>query len=311
MRSLNLKVHHCEPPEAVKQSSSVNLIHWIVSLTLTMTFALLLSCKACEKLEPFNVSSPLETKWSRISEWVSSDTGYIGIADVQTIVGTDFFKDFIAKDKGKTFPLFKGFDVETDAGIIVGTGNIIYIGGCFDPNIMTEKILAALKDDGSENVEESYKGYKIYSDKATGNAFTFLEKFLLCQGNIDAIKKLVDDKKAGRIEPPQVETTHPLWLQLNKGSYGPSNLNYMIFAADIDKTMKVKGSTKFSTPEEAAAFAEQLEGIKTIKTVQSIDDPWLTTLINDISVEQSGDIVRVYTSFDVNRLRKVLKGLTK
>lgn len=285
-------------------SSSGTRSFFVKAVTLAVFLAI--SCGSCKRSMPFDPSAPLHKKWEKVSSWVGGEHDYIVISDIAMLSGTDFFKNVFLKNTGKAMSLLKGFNVETDVGIAVFTGGLMYLGGRFDEDAVIQKIRSLLAEDNASLSIEGFKGWKIYTESPSGSSFVFLEDHLLCFGRTEDLRSLLANKR--ELTPPSaIDLTHAVWGRINKGRIIYPKMIDMTISADIDKDMELFATARFPEAIQARAFADEVEGIKTIKTIQSIDEPWLADLLDGITIRQKGDSVVLRTSVNSAMAKKILK----
>lgn len=248
----------------------------------------ILSAAAAVSCSSFNPSASFDSKWSKISGWISDQNKYVVAIDTNSIAKTDLGKDLI--------PELAGFGINGDAGILVFTKSLVFVGGRFDEKAVLEKIKAGAK---SPLTEELFLNKTIYTDGKTKSSFAFLEKFLICQGKEKDIKNLI---KAGKqATSPKIDTGHQI---AGVFKYKSDILLY----ADIVSSLDFSAKATFKTSKDASVFAEELEGIKTIKTIESVDEPWLADALDEISIEQSENVVKISAKVSLQSAKKILEG---
>jgi len=273
--------------------------------------AVLVSCKFIAGLTSFDPNAPTNEKWQKISAWVPGGSGYLVVVDVKRFSSTQFYKDVLADSSIKSLAMVKGLDTEGGSGIVAATAGLFFIGGKFDDKKVTENIGAELEKQKMPLVHEEYGGKTVHSDKSGSSAFTFLEKYLLCFGGLADIKKLIDDKNAGKIAPPQINPLQELYGKIGPGVNIYGKMSELLFSATAASNLNIKAYGRFPSENDAMSFVTDAEGIKAIKTIQSIDEPWLADVIDNIALKQNGASVDMSLTLEPpaakNILRKVLK----
>lgn len=277
------------------------------SLNFKKLFGLALVMVFMSSCKPFDPTAPLSKKWDRVSSWVPSSPSYLVVADFNALSKTEFFRKAFLSGTEKTIPLLSGFNVETEVGIMVFADDLMFIGGKFNPKELTERIKSSLKEDNDSVTEEKYKDKIIFTEEKDGSSFVFLEKHLVCEGKIEKLKELINQHTSSKPGPAGVDTSHILFGRLNNYKNSFSKVTDLTFFADIDSEVKINAVTKFSSEKEAIGFADEAEGIKTIKTIQSVDEPWLADFLDGINIKRVDSEVVLSTTLDVSVAKTLLK----
>jgi hypothetical protein len=147
----------------------------------------------------------------------------------------------------------------------------------------------------------------IYANTAGKGSFAFLEKYLLCYGGEAEIKKLIDNKEAKRLKPPAVVTSKMVWGRFTKDGIIYGRAREITFTAGASKSLKVSAEALFDSEGDAASFAEELKGVKAIKTIQAMDEPWVADVIDSVAIVQTGGKVGIAAVIDEAIAKKLLK----
>lgn len=278
-------------------------------MLLASCLLLFASCKGCPIAKKFDPKAPLEQKWGMVSEWVPGNSSYIVLIDVYKLAATEFYQKAIAGNKA--IPLLNGFNVESDGGIAVMTGGLMFIGGSFKPEEVVGRIKASVEGQKSAVAEVKYKDKMIYTDAAAKGSFAFLEKYLLCYGSEAEIKSLIDNKKEKKLQPAKVDTSKTVWGRFAKDGIIYGKAKELTFTAEASANLKISAEALFDSAKDAASFAEELKGIKAIKTIQSIDEPWVADVIDSIAIVQAENKVGIAAVVDEATAKKLLKRALK
>lgn len=283
----------------------------ISSTTKYLLIVALLLTSSCNWLRPIDPSAPLNEKWSKVEKWVPSNTRYIVIADINKISLSPFYKEVFTKDPGKKLSLISFIDPASRAGIVVFADDLVFIGGRFEKNTAVQLIKGMMNDDNKVVAEERYNGKTIYRSESSDSAFAFLEKYLICYGDAKNIKTLMDEKAGGKITPPKVDTSFPLWAHINGKLESYSKITDATLTAELDGALKLKATAPFATEKEAIAVEEEAVGIKTLKTLEYADEPWISDIIDGISIARKGAVVEANATFDPASAGKLLRRMLK
>ncbi len=276
------------------------------ALAMTLLICVLLtSCSGCPVAKKFDPKAPLEQKWAMVSEWVPGDSIYVVLIDVYKFAATEFYQKAIAGNR--SIPLLNGFNAESDGGIAVITGELFFLGGDFKPEEVIKRIKASVENPKNTVTEVKYKDKVIYADPAAGSSFVFLEKYILCYGSEADIKSLIDNKEAKKIQPPGVVTSKMVWGRFSKDLIIYGKAKELTFTAEATSNLKISAEVLFDSAKDAALFADELKGIKAIKTIQSIDEPWIADVIDSIAIVHAGDKVGIAAVIDDGIAKKLLK----
>lgn len=278
----------------------------IFLVSLLLFFA---SCKGCPVAKKFDPKAPLDQKWAMVSEWVPDNSIYIVLIDVYKLAATEFYQRAIAGNK--SIPLLNGFNAESDGGVAVITDGLFFLGGDFKPEEVIKHIKASVENPKNTVTGVKYKDKVIYADPAAGSSFAFLEKHLLCYGSEAEIKGLIDNKEAKKIQPPGVVTSKMVWGRLTKDGIIYGKIKELTFSAEASSNLKISAEALFDSEKDAVSFADELKGIKAIKTIQSIDEPWVADVIDSIAIVQAGDKVGIAAVIDDGIAKKLLRGVLK
>jgi len=259
-------------------------------ISFVAVFFLLAGCGLFTKFDP---QAPMIEKWKAVKKWIPNDSAYLVVADLNRFASTELYKKISEGPVSKKSPIFSGFNASTDAGLAVFSDGLFYIGGRFDPQTTIKKIKDVIIPEGITLTESAYKGKVIYSDATVNNSFAFLEKYLICQGSPDKIKGLIDRYADKKIVPAEISTNKVLSGKLNNRMYIYGKITSLDFEADIARGLKLTARGALPSKEDAAALIDEIAGIRAIKTIQSIDEPWLAEVIDDINVSQDGSYINL------------------
>jgi hypothetical protein len=264
---------------------------------------------SCGLFKRFDPNAPLAAKWAFISDWTEGGARYYFIIDVNKLAAAPFYKEAFEKSPGRYFSLFSKIDADTEAGIVVVTDKFVYIGGRFDKATIASRIEQAFEKEKGLLEESTYKKKRIYTDKSGtgGESFALLEKYLLVFGSKTDIKALIDAREKKAIIPPAMNTDHLVWGRIKDASNLYPKLTSVTISADLQEILNIRASTDFATETEAANFAEQMTGIKTIKTIESVDEPWLADSIDGIKIERNLTNVVLSSAIDAPTAKRLIK----
>jgi len=255
---------------------------------------------SCNWFAPFSPSTPLENKWVRIEKWVPSDSTYFFLIDINKAAKTPFYKKAILGNTNKYLAILSNINPETEAGIIAITDKFVFIGGDFEATDLIERIKEGIETKKGALKDTVYKKRTIYYEKDGGPAFAMLEKYLVCYGGMDDIKKLIDDRPKKKIVPVKADTSFTIWGIINKD-------RPIVFTADLGERLEISATANFPGEKETEAFAEEAVGIKTIKSLEYMDEPWLADFIDGIAILKGGDKVVIKSAMDVDTAKKLIK----
>lgn len=278
-------------------------------MTALVICMFLSSCSGCPVAKKFDPKAPLEQKWGMVSEWVPGNSNYVVLIDVYKLAATEFYQRAIAGNR--SIPLLNGFNAESDGGIAVVTGGLFFLGGDLKPEEVIKRIKASVENPKNAVTEVKYKEKMIYTDPAAGSSFVFLEKHLLCYGSEADIKSLIDNKAAKKVQPPSVETGKMVWGRFTKDGIIYGKAKELTFTAEASSNLKISAEALFDSVQDAASFADELKGVKAIKTIQSIDEPWVADVIDSIAIVQAGDKVGIAAVIDEAIAKKLLRRVLK
>jgi hypothetical protein len=270
-----------------------------------------ISCKFIASLSSFKPDAPMNEKWRKIAEWVPGGSSYFVMADIKRISETDFYKNVFADSSIRSLALLKGLDPDGGAGIVVGTGGLFFIGGKFDAKKVLTNIKSELDKQKMTLEQEKHLGKIIYSDKKGLSSFSFLEKYLVCFGNTDDIKHLIDAKKTGRLAQLDANPLQDLVARIGPGVKIYGKMTELDITATVSSTLNLKASGAFQSTEDAENFMTEAQGIKAIKTIESFDEPWLADVIDNIELKQSGQDVLMSMTMDPQAAKNILKKVLK
>lgn len=245
---------------------------------LAKIFIIAVALSSCSFFS-FNPSASLDSKWLKIKEWVPGDGKYFILADINKIVRAEL-----------------GSDLPQEAGIIALTKDFTFIGGKFDTKIFFSKIAKNYRGLNEQKVLDKI----IYTDPDSKASFSFLEKYLLCQGKEKALKELIQKHADKKIVPPNADTSHMLSGQLDYKAD-------IKLTGDIGQALILKARANFPSAKNAADFTEELRGVKTIKLIQLVDEPWLADILDNVKIEQTDKEVVISTSLDTASAKKLIK----
>lgn len=277
-------------------------------LIVAVSLILLSGCGLFARFDP---QAPLLEKWRFVQKWVPSDYSYLVVADLNRFASTEFYKKIVENPVAKKSIIFGGFDASTDAGLAAFSDGLFYVGGKFDTQATLKKIKDAATTDGVALTELAYKGKTIYTDATANYSFTFLEKYLICQGSPDLIKALIDKYNDKKIIPAEVSTNKVLSGRLTNKMYIYGKMTGLDFEADIARGLKLTARGTLPSKEDATALIDEIAGIRAIKTIQSIDEPWLAEVIDNIRVKQDASNVDLDIEMSPELTIDILKRIAK
>ena len=273
---------------------------------LAMTIGLTLLCTSCTRIDP---AAPLAKKWEIVSKFVPATQSYLVVIDNKTLTESEIYKA-IAKDDPKSIPaMIKSAGDNPANGITVINDGMVFLGGAFDTKELSKKIVATVTETGGNITEEKIKGKTLFVDKRMKAGFVFLKPYLLVQGDETKLKELI----AGNLKPTTstIDTTHTFWAKFIAPKEVNKEMTELVIFGDAAKTFKVFASAEFTNSEFAKVFYDEAQGYKTLKTIQSIDEPWISDAIDAIDIKLDGKKINFSADLEARPARSLLRIFTK
>lgn len=295
--------------------------------------------KACKKTPPpasYNPAIPLTQKVQGVLPWVPSDADLMAVIDTHKLL-TSLFYSALPSNVRQAFPweyMHSGGEaLSSRLGLVA---SFIKFGAKNDPFHNRALLLQGdlKKDDILKWIEESSKkdgkqiettteaGVTIYqytNDDDDLNSIAFLETNLIAIGTKEGIGWIAAEHKKNMAAAALASPLNGLDLNQTAAARISMTENLKEFFpplfhpiqninvnAGIADGLDLKVVFTFAAPKTAVEFAKNLEGLKAIEEITSLDNKWLRNLIGAIKIGTEGERVTCELSASAKLLLKLL-----
>jgi len=310
----------------------------VVVLSLAFAFAGTACQRAGKKAPPpssYDSSITLEQKARGVLPWSPADADLIAIIDTNKLLTSTIYK-ILPSDIRNTFPWeyihSGGNALSAKIGMVA---SFIKFGSKEDPFRYRALLLQGdlKKDDILKGIEESSKkeskqldvtsesGIEMYryTDDDDLNSIAFLEPHLVAIGTKEGLEWIASEHKKNLSRTTSASIFDALDLTKTaaanvsmtaklKEFFPPlfHSIQTVGLNAGVAEGLDIKVVFSFSAPDKAVEFAKNLEGLKAIEEITSLDNKWLKNLIGAIRISAEGGRVTGEVSISADLLLKLL-----